>query len=180
MEGFVARVRAVGTSAHAIVGPICYTDAERRPKRRLIEVVVAARQPTRERPFTSLAWHFELPKPPNWEIGWKKRELLAYSLLRYFDNMEDCRDQLSFARVVEKYWPSRLTTAVRGYFECDQRRRQAYEDMRWAYIEEREYLKTARSEFFRLMPFQPNEARSYLFGEPLTEEGSVWSRFQPS
>jgi hypothetical protein len=179
MDGFVAKVRAVGTSAHAIVGPVCYADAERKPTWRLIEVVVAARQPTREQPFTALAWHFEIPKPPNWEIERKKRELLTYSLLKHFNNIEDCRDQHDLARVVEKYWPSKWTTAVREYFEADQRRRQAYDELRLAYIDNRKGAKDARGEFFKIMPVRPNEARSHLFGEPLTEEGSVWSRFQP-
>jgi hypothetical protein len=179
MEGFVAKVRAVGTSAHAIVGPVCYVDAKRKPTWRLIEVVVAARQPAQEQPFTALAWHFEIPKPPNWEIGRKKHELLTYSLLKYFKNIEDCHDQYDFACTIEKYWPSKWTTAVREYFEADQRRRQAYDELRLAYINSRKGTKDARSEFFKLMPFRPNEARSHLFGEPLIEEGSVWSRFQP-
>ena len=179
VENFVAKVRAAGVSAHAIVGPVCYADAVRKPMRRLIEVVVTARQPIREQPFTALAWHFEIPESPNWEIGVKKRELLAHLLLKHFDNIEDCHDQLNFACVVERCWPSKWTTAVREYFEVEQRRRQAYEELRLAYIDNREGAKDAGSEFFKLMPFPPNEARSRLFGEPLTEEGSVWSRFQP-
>jgi hypothetical protein len=141
MENFIKNVRTQCSGALVLVGPVCSAG----PRRRLIEIVAAARRPSSEHSFASLAWEFTVPEPPKtddvlikWRAEWGTQKFLAAVLQREFEAVEAFSDQLDFVRAVEKHWPCLWATEGRDRIETDQQRRGDWERRRVAYIAKRE------------------------------------------
>lgn len=158
LDEFARKVRGLSSDGrHAIVGPPS-SQGKDDPNRYLIEVAVAAAQPTPESPFVCVSWHFEAGAHDGrgGEI-WDMWTFLAKLLERDFEAVERYGNQLEFARAVENRWPSATATAARERLELQEHRCQEWEVRRGAYIAKRvqEGLThiEAMMEFEKLEPY---------------------------
>jgi hypothetical protein len=118
MDAFVRFVRTIAAdNEHVIVGP---ASVGQRENHYLVEVVVAAINPTPDQPFVGTSWDFEVkPAGASGTVisAWGTWRFLADLLRRDFQSVARCGNELDFARAVECKWSCIEATAVRQQLE---------------------------------------------------------------
>jgi hypothetical protein len=140
IDDFVRQVRTIAAdNQHVIVGSASIGPGGN--NHYLIEVAVAAIDPTPNRPFTTAVWSFEVTPAGDESTvlsAWDTWHFLVGLLRRDFQTVKEFGNELDFARAVERRWPCPEATAARERFAVKHRGRQEWEERRSSYIAKRQ------------------------------------------
>jgi hypothetical protein len=160
MANFIKNVRTQCSGALVLVGPVCSAG----PRRRLIEIVAAARWPISEHPFASLVWEFTVPEPPKtddalikWRAEWGHKSFWLRCCSVSLKLLRHSVINLILSVPPRSFGPCSWTAEGRERIEADQQRRTDWERRRVAYIvkREREGIKGDRAHIEFLNKVRP-------------------------